>query len=187
MLDGAILVLCSVGGVQSQSMTVDRQMKRYKVPRLAFVNKMDRTGANFERVVGQLKDKLGCHAIPFQIPIGKEDKLQGVIDLVRMKAIYFDGDNGENVREEKIPDALAKDAAERRHAMLESLAMYSDALMEKLLAEEQPSEDEIHAVVKAAVQNQSITPVFCGSAYKNKGVQKLLDAVVRYQIGRAHV
>ena len=180
VLDGAILVLCAVGGVQSQSMTVDRQMKRYKVPRLAFVNKMDRTGANFERVVGQLKDKLGCDAVPLQMPIGKEDKLEGVVDLITMKAYYFDGDNGENVREEKIPDALAKDAAERRHAMLEALAMYSDSLMEKLLAEEQPSEDEIHAVVKAAVQNQSITPVLCGSAYKNKGVQKLLDAVVRY-------
>ena len=180
VLDGAILVLCAVGGVQSQSMTVDRQMKRYKVPRLAFVNKMDRTGANFERVVGQLKDKLGCDAVPLQMPIGKEDKLEGVVDLITMKAYYFDGDNGEHVREEKIPDALAKDAAERRHAMLEALAMYSDSLMEKLLAEEQPSEDEIHAVVKAAVQNQSITPVLCGSAYKNKGVQKLLDAVVRY-------
>jgi elongation factor G len=180
VLDGAILVLCAVGGVQSQSMTVDRQMKRYKVPRLAFVNKMDRTGANFDRVVQQLRDKLGCDAVPLQMPIGKEDKLEGVIDLITMKAYYFDGDNGENVREEAIPDALAKDAAGRRHAMLEALAMYSDSLMEKLLAEEQPAEDDIHAVVKAAVQNQSITPVLCGSAYKNKGVQKLLDAVVRY-------
>ncbi|MFM7034702.1 MAG: elongation factor G [Planctomycetia bacterium] len=180
VLDGAILVLCAVGGVQSQSMTVDRQMKRYKVPRLAFVNKMDRTGANFERVVQQLRDKLGCDAVPLQMPIGKEDKLEGVIDLITMKAYYFDGDNGENVREEAIPGGLAKDAAERRHAMLEALAMYSDSLMEKLLSEEQPTEDEIHAVVKSAVQNQSITPVLCGSAYKNKGVQKLLDAVVRY-------
>jgi elongation factor G len=180
VLDGAILVLCSVGGVQSQSMTVDRQMKRYKVPRLAFVNKMDRTGANFERVVGQLKDKLGCHAIPYQIPIGKEDKLQGVIDLVRMKALYFDGDNGETVRVEEIPADLKDKATEARHKMLEDLAMYSDSLMEKLLAEEVPTEDEIHAVTKAAVHSQAITPVFCGSAYKNKGVQPLLDAVVRY-------
>ncbi|MFM8579194.1 MAG: elongation factor G, partial [Planctomycetaceae bacterium] len=180
VLDGAILVLCSVGGVQSQSMTVDRQMQRYKVPRLAFVNKMDRTGANYDRVVGQLKDKLGCHAIRMQIPIGKEDKLQGVIDLVRMKAIYFDGDNGENVREEAIPADYQQPAADARHAMLEDLAMYSDSLMEKLLSEEMPTEDEIHAVVKAATHNQSITPVFCGSAYKNKGVQPLLDAVVRY-------
>jgi elongation factor G len=180
VLDGAILVLCAVGGVQSQSMTVDRQMKRYKVPRLAFVNKMDRTGANFARVVTQLREKLGTDAIPMQIPIGKEDKLEGVIDLVTMKAYYFDGDNGETVREEAIPAAYEKPAAEARHAMLEGLAMYSDSLMEKLLSEQQPTEDDIHAVVKAAVQNQSITPVFCGSAYKNKGVQKLLDAVVRY-------
>jgi elongation factor G len=180
VLDGAILVLCAVGGVQSQSMTVDRQMQRYKVPRLAFVNKMDRTGANFDRVVQQLRDKLGCDAVPLQMPIGKEDKLEGVIDLITMKALYFDGDNGEHVREEAIPEALAKEAAERRHAALEALAMYSDSLMEKLLSEEEPTVEEIHAVVKAAVQNQSITPVFCGSAYKNKGVQPLLDAVVAY-------
>jgi elongation factor G len=180
VLDGAILVLCAVGGVQSQSMTVDRQMKRYKVPRLAFVNKMDRTGANYDRVVKQLKDKLGCDPVPMQIPIGKEDKLQGVIDLVAMDAVYFDGDNGETVRREKIPAEYETAAKEARHAMLEALAMYSDSLMEKLLSEEQPTEDEIHAIVKTAVQSQSITPVFCGSAYKNKGVQTLLDAVVRY-------
>ena len=180
VLDGAILVLCSVGGVQSQSMTVDRQMKRYKVPRLAFVNKMDRTGANYERVVGQLRDKLGCDAIPMQIPIGKEDKLQGVIDLVAMKAAYFDGDNGETVRMEEIPADYKEKAATARQQMLEGLSMYSDTLMEKMLSEEPISDDEIHTVVKAAVHNQSITPVFCGSAYKNKGVQLLLDAVVRY-------
>jgi len=180
VLDGAVLVLCSVGGVQSQSMTVDRQMKRYKVPRLAFINKMDRTGANFDRVVQQLRDKLAVDAVPMQLPIGKEDKLQGVIDLVAMKAIYFDGDNGETVREEEIPADLKEQAAEARHAMLESLSMYSDTLMEKLLSEEPVGDDEIHAVVKSAVQSQSITPVFCGSAYKNKGVQPLLDAVNRY-------
>ena len=180
VLDGAILVLCSVGGVQSQSMTVDRQMKRYKVPRLAFVNKMDRTGANYERVVGQLRDKLGCDAIPMQIPIGKEDKLLGVIDLVAMKAAYFDGDNGETVRMEEIPADYKEKAATARQQMLEGLSMYSDTLMEKMLSEEPISDDEIHTVVKAAVHNQSITPVFCGSAYKNKGVQLLLDAVVRY-------
>jgi elongation factor G len=180
VLDGAILVLCSVGGVQSQSMTVDRQMKRYKVPRLAFVNKMDRTGADYERVVGQLRDKLGCDAIPMQIPIGKEDKLEGVIDLVAMKAAYFDGDNGETVRMEEIPANYKEKAAAARQHMLEGLTMYSDSLMEKMLSEEPISDDEIHTVVKAAVHSHSITPVFCGSAYKNKGVQLLLDAVVRY-------
>ena len=180
VLDGAVLVLCSVGGVQSQSMTVDRQMKRYKVPRLAFINKMDRTGADFHRVVEQLRDKLDVDAIPMQLPIGKEDHLQGIIDLVAMKAVYFDGDNGEDIREEEIPEGLKEQAQEQRHAMLESLTMYSDSLMEKLLSEEAISEDEIHDVVKTATQSQSITPVFCGSAYKNKGVQPLLDAVNRY-------
>lgn len=180
VLDGAVLVLCSVGGVQSQSMTVDRQMKRYKVPRLAFINKMDRTGADFHRVVEQLRDKLDVDAIPMQLPIGKEDHLEGIIDLVAMKAVYFDGDNGEDIREEEIPEGLKEQAQEQRHAMLESLTMYSDSLMEKLLSEEAISEDEIHDVVKTATQSQSITPVFCGSAYKNKGVQPLLDAVNRY-------
>ena len=180
VLDGAVLVLCSVGGVQSKSMTVDRQMKRYKVPRLAFINKMDRTGADFHRVVEQLRDKLDVDAIPMQLPIGKEDHLEGIIDLVAMKAVYFDGDNGEDIREEEIPEGLKEQAQEQRHAMLESLTMYSDSLMEKLLSEEAISEDEIHDVVKTATQSQSITPVFCGSAYKNKGVQPLLDAVNRY-------
>ena len=106
VLDGAVLVLCSVGGVQSQSMTVDRQMKRYKVPRLAFINKMDRTGADFHRVVEQLRDKLDVDAIPMQLPIGKEDHLEGIIDLVAMKAVYFDGDNGEDIREEEIPEGV---------------------------------------------------------------------------------
>jgi elongation factor G len=180
VLDGAILVLCAVGGVQSQSMTVDRQMKRYKIPRLAFVNKMDRTGANYPRVIGQLKEKLGADPVPMQIPIGKEDKLEGVIDLVGMKAIYFDGSAGEQVRVEEIPEGLKAEAEEARHGMLESLSMYSDSLMEKLLSEEAIDDEEIHAVVKDAVQSQNCTPVFCGSAYKNKGVQPLLEAVVRY-------
>ncbi|MFM7075397.1 MAG: elongation factor G, partial [Planctomycetaceae bacterium] len=135
---------------------------------------------NYDRVVTQLKEKLGCDPVPMQIPIGKEDKFLGVVDLVRMKAVYFDGDNGEKVREEAIPAELEQAAKDARHTMLEALAMYSDSLMEKLLSEEQPTEEEIHAIVKGAVQSQSITPVFCGSAYKNKGVQTLLDAVVRY-------
>src|SRR5579862_4320203 len=121
VLDGAILVLCAVGGVQSQSMTVDRQMKRYHVPRLAFINKMDRTGANPERVVAQVKEKLGADPILMQLPIGREDEFQGVVDLVRMKAIYFDGSNGENVREEPIPADMQADAEKARHRMLESL------------------------------------------------------------------
>jgi len=180
VLDGAILVLCAVGGVQSQSMTVDRQMKRYHVPRLAFINKMDRIGANPLRVVQQVKEKLECDAILMQLPIGKEDDFSGIIDLITMQAVYFDGTNGEKVRREAIPADLLEDAKKHRHLMLEGLSMYSDELMEKLLAEQEVPEELIHATVKDAVQNQDATAVFMGSAYKNKGVQPLLDAIVRY-------
>ena len=180
VLDGAILVLCAVGGVQSQSLTVDRQMKRYHVPRLAFINKMDRTGSNPQRVVAQVKEKMDCDAILMQWPIGKEENFEGVIDLVTMKAIYFDGNNGEKVREEAIPAELLAEAKQARHHMLESLAMYSDELMERLLSEEDVPEELIHSVVKSAAQSQDATPVYMGSAYKNKGVQPLLDAIVRY-------
>src|SRR6267154_1789263 len=180
VLDGAILVLCAVGGVQSQSLTVDRQMKRYHVPRLAFINKMDRTGSNPQRVVAQVKEKMDCDAILMQWPIGKEDNFEGVIDLVTMKALYFDGNNGEKVRAEAIPAELLEEAKQARHPMLESLAMYSDELMERLLSEENVPEALIHTVIKNAVQSQDATPVYMGSAYKNKGVQPLLDAIVRY-------
>ena len=180
VLDGAVLVLCAVGGVQSQSLTVDRQMKRYHVPRLAFINKMDRTGANCHKVVQAMREKLGDDAILMQLPIGKEDNFKGVIDLVRMDAILFDGEKGEIVRREPIPAELVEEAKEFRATMLEQLSMYSDELMELLLAEEEPSEELIHQVTKAAVQKQDATPVFLGTAFKNKAVQPLLDAVVRY-------
>jgi elongation factor G len=180
VLDGAVLVLCAVGGVQSQSMTVDRQMKRYHVPRLAFINKMDRTGANPLRVLQQVRDKMDCDAILMQLPIGKEDNFQGIVDLITMKAVYFDGNNGEKVRHEEIPADMQEDAKKYRHLMLEALAMYSDELMELLLGEADVPEELIHSVVKVAAQTQDVTPVFMGSAYKNKGVQPLLDAVVRY-------
>jgi elongation factor G len=180
VLDGAVLVLCAVGGVQSQSMTVDRQMKRYHVPRLAFINKMDRTGADYRRVVGQLHDKLDADAVLMQIAIGKEDNFEGVVDLITGEAIYFDGVSGETVRREAPPAAMAAEVAESRQAMLEALAMYSDEMMELLLAEEEVPQELIHSVVKSAVQGQGLTPVFMGTAYKNKGVQALLDAVVRY-------
>jgi elongation factor G len=180
VLDGAILVLCSVGGVQSQSMTVDRQMKRYHVPRLAFINKMDRTGANPESVVSQIRAKLGADAVLMQLPIGKEDKFEGVIDLVAMKAYYFDGSNGEQVRTEEIPAALQEGAQKARGELLESLSMYSDELMEKLLSEEEVDEKLIHEITRHAVIKQEFMPVFLGSAFKNKGVQPLLDAVTRY-------
>jgi len=180
VLDGAILVLCAVGGVQSQSITVDRQMKRYHVPRLAFINKMDRTGANPESVVRQLKEKLGCDAVLMQIPVGREEKFEGVVDLVTMKAIYFDGSNGEKVREEAIPAALKGEAEKARHHMLEALSMYSDKLMEMLLSEDEIGEELIHDIIRHAVIEQEFTPVYLGTAYRNKGVQPLLDAIVRY-------
>jgi len=180
VLDGAILVLCSVGGVQSQSMTVDRQMKRYNVPRLAFINKMDRTGANPESVTQQVRDKLGADAVMMQIPIGREDEFAGVIDLITMKALYFDGAHGEKVRTEDIPAELKDEAADARTHMLEALSMYSDELMELLLAEEEVPEKLIHKILREATINQGFTPVYLGSAYKNKGVQPLMDAVTRY-------
>ncbi|MFP4180597.1 MAG: elongation factor G [Spirochaetaceae bacterium] len=179
VLDGAILVLCSVGGVQSQSLTVDRQMKRYKVPRLAFINKCDRAGANPYRVRDQLEEKLDHNAILMQIPIGLEDKHEGVVDLVKMKAIYFRGDSGEEIVEEEIPSHLLQEAEERREIMLDAVSMYSDELMEAML-EGDITEDMIHEAVRRATLTQEITAVYMGSAYKNKGVQTLLDAVIRY-------
>jgi elongation factor G len=180
VLDGAVLVLCAVGGVQSQSMTVDRQMKRYHVPRLAFINKMDRTGANHRKVVAQLKEKLGADAVLMQLPIGKEDGFEGVIDLITRKAHYFDGNNGEKIRIEEPPAEMAAELAAERQHMLESLAMYSDEMMELLLSEEQVPEELIHRVLRSAVIGQDCTPVYMGTAYRNKGVQLLLDAITRY-------
>ncbi|GAB6063943.1 elongation factor G [Deferrisoma palaeochoriense] len=179
VLDGAILVLCAVGGVQSQSITVDRQMNRYKVPRIAFVNKCDRTGANPYRVLDQLRDKLQHNAVLMQIPIGLEADHQGVVDLVKMKAVYFDGDNGEHVRYEDIPENLMEEALARREELLDAASMFDDELMEAVL-EERATEDQIHAAIRKGVLARELTPVFMGSAYKNKGVQPLLDAVVRY-------
>ena len=180
VLDGAILVLCAVGGVQAQSLTVDRQMKRYHVPRLAFINKMDRTGANPEKVAQEMRDKLGADAILMQIPIGLGEEFEAVIDLITMKAIYYDGAKGEDVREEDIPDSHKEAATAARQSMLEALSMYSDEMMEMLLSEEEIPAQLIHDVTLAAVQQQNATPVFMGTAFKNKGVQTLLDAIVRY-------
>ncbi len=180
VLDGAILVLCSVGGVQAQSLTVDRQMKRYKVPRLAFINKMDRTGANPDSVIKQMRAKLGVDAIAYQIPIGKEDNFKGVVDLIEMQAIYYDGDQGEKVRKEAIPADLEETAKEARHDMLEALSNYSDEIMELLLSEEEVPNDLVYSTTREAVIGLQITPVFMGTAFKNKGVQTLLDAIVNY-------
>ena len=180
VLDGAILVLCSVGGVQSQSITVDRQMKRYHVPRIAFVNKCDRTGANPYRVKDQLCEKLGLNAVLMQIPIGLEDRLQGVVDLVEMKAYYFDqGPNQDQLRVEEIPSELLDEAQAKREEMLDAVSMCSDELMEAML-EDTVTTDMIKKAVRKGTINLELCPVFMGSAYKNKGIQPLLDAVIDY-------
>ena len=181
VLDGAVLVLCSVGGVQSQSITVDRQLKRYNVPRLAFVNKCDRTGANPYKVKEQLKDKLGLNAVMMQVPIGLEDKHEGVIDLVSMKALYFDGgEDGISRVDKEIPSELMSEAEEKREELIDALSMFSDELAELFLEGEDIPEELIHRAVRDGVLAREFVPVFLGSAYKNKGVQPLLDAVKNY-------
>jgi len=179
VLDGAILVLCAVAGVQSQSITVDRQLKRYHVPRLAFINKCDRTGANPFKVKAQLAEKLGLNPVFLTIPIGLEDKLEGIVDLIDMKAVYFDGDNGEDLRYAEIPAHLVPDAEKYREELLESASMYDDELMEAVLEGTATNEQVIRGLRKGCVAEQ-VVPVFVGSAYKNKGVQVLLDGVTRY-------
>ncbi|WP_304226523.1 elongation factor G [Gracilinema caldarium] len=180
VLDGAILVLCAVAGVQSQSITVDRQLKRYHVPRIAFVNKCDRTGANPFKVRMQLREKLGLNAVLTQIPIGLEDKLEGLVDLITQKAVYFDGDQGTQIRYAEIPAHLQADAAKYREELLDALSMFSDELAELYLAGETIPEDLIYATIRKATIAEQFVPVMMGSAYKNKGVQLLLDGVMRY-------
>jgi elongation factor G len=179
VLDGAILVLCAVGGVQSQSITVDRQLKRYHVPRLAFINKCDRTGANPYKVKAQLAEKLGLNPVFMTIPIGLEDKLEGVIDLLEMKAIYFDGPSGDELRYAEIPAHLMADAEKYRDELYETASMYDDALMEAVL-EGKATPAQVMAAMRKGCIAEQVVPVFVGSAYKNKGVQILLDGVVRY-------
>ncbi len=180
VLDGAILVLCGVAGIQSQSITVDRQMKRYKVPRLAFINKLDRMGANPEKGIQGIRDVLGLNAVAMQIPIGLEEHLEGVVDLISMKAIYFDGEKGDDIRYEEIPEHLQEQAQQSRNDMLEAVSMFDDQMMEDLLEEKEISETAIHDAVCKGVQTLEFCPVFLGSAFKNRGVQPLLDAITRY-------
>jgi elongation factor G len=179
VLDGAILVLCAVAGVQSQSITVDQQMKRYKVPGIAFVNKCDRSGANPDRVIRQLKEKLGHNAVAMQLPIGLEAAFEGVVDLVSMKAIYFDGDKGEKVRQEEIPADLMPAAQDQREILIDQASMFSDVLTEAILEEQDITAEMIIEGIRQGVVERRLTPVFMGSAYKNKGIQPLLDAVTR--------
>jgi len=180
VLDGAILVLDSGKGVQSQSITVDKQMKRYRVPRIAFVNKMDNPGANYERVADMLKEKLGHHPVKLQVPIGAEDKFAGIVDAITGKAWYFDGDNGEKLRAEEPPAELKDRVKAAREEIIQQVADVDDELAEKFLAEEPVSDDELRAAIRRATLALKMTPVMCGSAFKNKGVQLLLDGVVHF-------
>ena len=180
VLDGAILVLCGVAGVQSQSLTVDRQMRRYNVPCVAFVNKLDRQGANPVRVKDQLRDKLNHNAVMAQLPIGLEHEHAGVVDLVTMRAYYNEGDNGEVIREDDIPAEMVSDAEAAREELLDAASMYSDELTELMLEEEEIPVDVFREAIRRGTLTRQMTPVFCGSAFKNKGVQPLLDAVTHY-------
>ncbi|MDR9388512.1 MAG: elongation factor G, partial [Balneolaceae bacterium] len=181
VLDGAVAVFCSVGAVQPQSETVWRQANKYGVPRIAFVNKMDRTGADFYNVLEQMRNKLGATPIPLQIPIGAEADFKGVIDLVTMKGIIWDDASmGSKFDEVDIPAELQEKAEEYRKIMIENIADQNEELMEKYLMDEEISEDEIHEALRAATIDLSITPVLCGTALKNKGVQTLLDKVLAY-------
>ncbi len=182
VLDGAIMILCAVAGVQSQSITVDRQLKRYHVPRIAFVNKCDRQGANPIRVCGQLREKLGLNAHMMELPIGLEDKLEGVVDLVSMKAIYFDGNAGEIIRYAEIPAHLVEDANRYRTELLDAVSNFDDDLMEEILENgyDNIAEDKIIAAVRKGTLAEQFVGVFLGSAHANKGIQPVLDAVERY-------
>ncbi|HPO69682.1 MAG TPA: GTP-binding protein [Anaerohalosphaeraceae bacterium] len=180
VLDGAIMVLCSVGGVQSQSFTVDQQMKRYRVPRIAFINKMDRTGADPERVCKDMREKLGLNVVPLQIQLGQADNFQGVVDLITMEAVTFEGDNGEKVVRSPVWSDYTEAAQIARQEMLEALSMYNDEMMTLLLEDKPVDEGMIRSTIREATINRDIVPVMMGSAFKNKGVQLLMDAVCDY-------
>ncbi|MEM7709081.1 MAG: elongation factor G [Pseudomonadota bacterium] len=181
VLDGAVAVFCAVGGVEPQSETVWRQASKYQVPRMAFINKMDRAGANFERVVDQIKERLGANAVPVQLPIGAEDGFEGVIDLIKMKAIHWNPDDmGVTYEERDIPAELQDAAEAAREVMVEAAAESTDDLMEKYLEDGELTDEEIREGIRAGTIANSLVPVMCGTAFKNKGVQAMLDAVIHY-------
>jgi elongation factor G len=180
VLDGVITVLCSVGGVQPQTETVWRQADRYKVPRIVFINKMDRTGANFYRVYDQVRDRLRANAIPIQLPIGSEIDFKGIVDLVRMRAYIYNNDQGTDIQETDIPEDMVGQVEEFRSKLIEAVAETSDDLMTKYFDGEELTEDEIRTALRKGTVTGKIVPMLCGSAFKNKGVQLLLDAVVDY-------
>ncbi|BAZ38878.1 translation elongation factor G [Calothrix sp. NIES-4101] len=180
VLDGVITVLCSVGGVQPQTETVWRQADRYKVPRIVFINKMDRTGANFYKVYEQVRDRLRTNAIPIQLPIGAETEFLGLVDLVKMRAYIYTNDKGTDIQEEDVPADMQELVAEYRAKLIEAVSETSDDLMSKYFEGEELTEEEIHTALRKGTVTGKIVPVLCGSAFKNKGVQLLLDAVVDY-------
>ncbi|MGH2414722.1 MAG: elongation factor G, partial [Microcystaceae cyanobacterium] len=180
VLDGVITVLCSVGGVQPQTETVWRQADRYKVPRIIFINKMDRTGANFYKVYEQVRDRLRTNAIAIQLPIGSENEFQGIVDLVRMRAYIYTNDQGTDIKETDIPEDMVAQVEEYRAKLIEAVAETDDNLMTKYFEGEELTEDEIHTALRKGTVTGTIVPTLCGSAFKNKGVQLLLDAVVDY-------
>src|SRR6188508_1693979 len=178
--DGYNINLIDTPGHVDFTIEVDRQMRRYNVPRLAFINKLDRAGADPARVTHQLKEKLRHNTITIQLPIGEEANFEGIIDLIKQKAYYFDGDNGEDIREEEIPADRLAEVKTARHDMIASIADHDDAIADKFLAEQDPSEEELHAAIRRVTIALKMTPVFIGSAYKNKGVQLMLDGVNMY-------
>ncbi|MBD2211770.1 elongation factor G [Nostoc linckia FACHB-104] len=180
VLDGAVMVLCAVAGVQSQSITVDRQMKRYRVPRIAFINKMDRIGANPFRVVQAMRDRLQLNPMLLQYPIGSEDKFLGVIDLIEMQASYFEGENGENWVKTAVPESLLAEAQQAKEKLLDALSLFSEPMTEMLLEGKEVPQELIWQTIRQATLSLQLTPVLLGSAFKNKGVQNLLDAIALY-------
>ena len=180
VLDGAVAIFCAVGGVQPQSETVWRQANRYKVPRIAFINKMDRIGADFFRVVERIRERLNTNAVPVQIPVGQEENFVGVVDLIRMQAVYWLDEKGNQYEYRDIPAELQAQAHEWREKMIEAAVEMDDELMERYLEGGEISADEIRRALRKGTLQFKLVPVLCGSAYKNKGVQLLLDAVVDY-------
>jgi elongation factor G len=181
VLDGVIAIFCAVGGVEPQSETVWRQADHYKIPRIAYINKMDRLGANFQRCLEMIAGRLGANPLPLQLPVGKEETFRGIIDLVEEKMMRFDEDTkGSRVEYEPVPDEFKEESAAARMALVEKLADFDDGVMEKFLNEQVVTVDEINRAIRVATLNLDVVPVLCGSSFKNKGVQPLLDAVVAY-------
>lgn len=187
VLDGAVLVICAVGGVQSQTYTVYRQMQRYNVPFIAFINKVDRMGANPHRCLTQLREKLNLNAAFMQIPVGLESESKGIIDIISRKTLYFEGDSGETIVEKPIPDNLVDIAEDKRNELIECVSNVDDELAEMFLVDEKPTDEQLHDAIRRATVARKFTPVFMGTALRNKGVQPVLDAVLKYLPNPAEV